>query len=323
MKLKKLLQTAVTDPKALTELRQRFRPGVTVFVPGDDGLDIDATCAAVDYYEQHGDAPVEWGEDDEGREILTVDILVAFPKRQRLDPVRLKPLTPGLWSRLWDHPNGHELVAAVRWGVQQGHIAMSAMEVKIKVRNLLSDGEPWALLDGVIEKMGRDADVKRWAMDAVYPAVQTPASQVGGDTINMSGDFRRSVVNIGASPRRQTAQPSPSSQGARAALLALEREYRAGKIDIGRYLPLKAGMVEQLASDPTVLHGVLLAGFSIEEIKTLCFDLGVNYDHLPGEGIGKARELTAWMQRRRRTSDLLNAINAANPAAWQRYLSGR
>jgi hypothetical protein len=40
------------------------------------------------------------------------------------------------------------------------------------------------------------------------------------------------------------------------------------------------------------LREILSERLSLEEIRTLCFDLGIDYDNLPGEGkTAKAREL--------------------------------
>jgi len=66
------------------------------------------------------------------------------------------------------------------------------------------------------------------------------------------------------------------------------------------------------------LHDILTTHFDLEELRTLCFQLGVNYDFLAGEELrGKARELllhlqrqdalselTAWLQRERPDIDL-------------------
>ena len=37
--------------------------------------------------------------------------------------------------------------------------------------------------------------------------------------------------------------------------------------------------------DATQLHQFLVAHFSLEELKTLCFNLGVEYEDLAGEGL--------------------------------------
>ena len=53
------------------------------------------------------------------------------------------------------------------------------------------------------------------------------------------------------------------------------------------------------------LRQVLATRFNDGELRTLCFDLGIEYDDLPGEGrADRARELVAYLERRDRISDL-------------------
>jgi hypothetical protein len=52
----------------------------------------------------------------------------------------------------------------------------------------------------------------------------------------------------------------------------------------------------------------------IEELRTLCFDLNVDYDSLPGEGkAAKIRELIAFMRRNDRIPELVNALTRLRP----------
>lgn len=54
--------------------------------------------------------------------------------------------------------------------------------------------------------------------------------------------------------------------------------------------------------------------FSAEELKTLCFDFGIDYDDLPGEDkSAKARELITYLKRRSRISDLIKACYSERP----------
>lgn len=54
------------------------------------------------------------------------------------------------------------------------------------------------------------------------------------------------------------------------------------------------------------LHRILSTRFSLEEFRTFCFDLGVNFDTLPGEGLkGKARELVMYCERHKRIRELI------------------
>ena len=53
------------------------------------------------------------------------------------------------------------------------------------------------------------------------------------------------------------------------------------------------------------LRKTLTTHFSEGELQTLCFDLGVDYDDLPGEGkADKARELVAYLDRRNQLAKL-------------------
>jgi hypothetical protein len=55
------------------------------------------------------------------------------------------------------------------------------------------------------------------------------------------------------------------------------------------------------------LRQTLTARFDVGELRTLCFDLGVDYDDLPGQGrASKARELIRYLERRDRIPDLVS-----------------
>ena len=63
------------------------------------------------------------------------------------------------------------------------------------------------------------------------------------------------------------------------------------------------------AIDTSELRAVLEERFSSEEIKTLCFDLQIDYEILEGEGkSAKARELIRYLDRRDELDLLVNAI---------------
>jgi len=65
--------------------------------------------------------------------------------------------------------------------------------------------------------------------------------------------------------------------------------------------------------------------FDAGELRTLCFDLGVDYDDLPGEGKGnKTRELIAYLERRDRLSELLNLAQQLRPnVSWDAVVEPR
>jgi hypothetical protein len=71
-------------------------------------------------------------------------------------------------------------------------------------------------------------------------------------------------------------------------------------------------LAEQLS--PTLLHRLLVQHFSEDELKTLCFELGEDYDNLPGSGkANKARELVSWSQRNGRLVELAEMMQRVRP----------
>jgi tetratricopeptide (TPR) repeat protein len=69
----------------------------------------------------------------------------------------------------------------------------------------------------------------------------------------------------------------------------------------------------------TQLRRILTERFDEGELRTLCFDLDVDYDSLPGDGkADKARELVAYLERRDRVSELIETGKRQRPdiAAW-------
>lgn len=62
------------------------------------------------------------------------------------------------------------------------------------------------------------------------------------------------------------------------------------------------------------LRQVLSDYFDEEEIRTLCFDLNVDYDDLPATGkANKIRELIKYLERRNRIQDLESAVRRQRP----------
>jgi hypothetical protein len=71
-------------------------------------------------------------------------------------------------------------------------------------------------------------------------------------------------------------------------------------------------MKDQLAE----LRRFIIERYDLEELRTLCFDLGVDYDSLGGEGkAARARELVALMGRQGRLDDLVAALQASRSSA--------
>ncbi len=62
------------------------------------------------------------------------------------------------------------------------------------------------------------------------------------------------------------------------------------------------------------LRDIVIRRFNISELKTLCFDLSVEHEDLPGEGkFGKAQELVAYCQRRSRIPELIKKGQRQRP----------
>ena len=80
---------------------------------------------------------------------------------------------------------------------------------------------------------------------------------------------------------------------------------------------------EQL--DLSKLRELLTKRFDVEELRSLVFDLGVDYDSLRGEGqAAKARELVAYLERRDRVLDLVELGQKLRPdVPWQGVVQAR
>jgi len=60
--------------------------------------------------------------------------------------------------------------------------------------------------------------------------------------------------------------------------------------------------------------------YSMSELKTLCYELGVKYDDLPGDGLeDKARELVQYLDRRGNLRALAGQVALERPHAIWRY----
>jgi hypothetical protein len=73
----------------------------------------------------------------------------------------------------------------------------------------------------------------------------------------------------------------------------------------------------------TNLHRFIAESFDLEELRTLCFDLGVEHDDLGGEGRSdKARELVRRMGRRKELERLVDALRKGRPGAFDEVRLG-
>ena len=64
----------------------------------------------------------------------------------------------------------------------------------------------------------------------------------------------------------------------------------------------------------TDLRIILTSKFNQSELKNLCFDLGIDYDDLPGETKSdKARELIEYLDNRDQISRLIEVLKSRRP----------
>jgi tetratricopeptide (TPR) repeat protein len=71
------------------------------------------------------------------------------------------------------------------------------------------------------------------------------------------------------------------------------------------------------SSETAELRHLLATRLSDGDLRTLCFDLGIDYDDLPGEGkSNKIRELLAYLGRRERLPDLIQFARRLRPDIW-------
>lgn len=69
-----------------------------------------------------------------------------------------------------------------------------------------------------------------------------------------------------------------------------------------------------MSTELTQLRKLLIQHYSLDEFRTLCFDLGILYDNLGGDGLsGKARELLLLIGRQQRFAELLHHMQTERP----------
>ncbi len=78
--------------------------------------------------------------------------------------------------------------------------------------------------------------------------------------------------------------------------------------------PISPTITTMTPTIPTQLRQILLDYFDEGELITLCFDLGVDYESLPGAGkANKARDLVAYLQRHGRLAQLISLGQQERP----------
>ena len=69
-----------------------------------------------------------------------------------------------------------------------------------------------------------------------------------------------------------------------------------------------------MSSELVRLHRFIVQYYSLEELRTICFGLGINYDNLGGEGVNaKVRELLLNLGRGRRFDKLMDYLSQTRP----------
>jgi hypothetical protein len=72
-------------------------------------------------------------------------------------------------------------------------------------------------------------------------------------------------------------------------------------------LSMRTGAIN--ATDLVALRKIVVTNYNLEEIRTLCSDIGVDYYDLGGEGKeAKVRELIAYLKRRNKLDDLIRYV---------------
>lgn len=298
-----LTKAASGDTAALATLRRTTPTNLTVFVAPGSKLDITATLAAFKYYKLHNTPPDEWEDEP------TLTFAQAFPVKIKRNPLTLKPITPGLWTRLWDKSDGHELCAAIWWGRQASHIVDTNPAIKVKVRAHLR-GTEWALLLEVVKMMRRDERQCQHAMDAVNAPVEQIVS--------------RQIITADVVPGVE------KRAGLQAALATLEREHDSGMIDIGRYMRLEQRLTAELHASYgskwshqryVALRDFIITAYSLDDLKVLCLQVGLRYDDLGGGGLSsKVLSLVNNRQRRGLLDEVGALCKKQRPAIWSRMM---
>lgn len=130
-----------------------------------------------------------------------------------------------------------------------------------------------------------------------------------------------------AASRQLLTTLDPSSQPKLQLLIEdLERqiadvEAQLAALDSSRAVPPEASRptppaAPAIAPDRRMLRQVLAERFSLDELATLCYDLGVDFQNIPGVTLeGKAREIAQFFERRGRLAELAAAIRIQRPDA--------
>jgi hypothetical protein len=293
----KYLERATTgDMDALAKLREGVGPRISIFVMDGDQINQEETIEAWEYWLTYDTAPRDW------RDKPTKTLEQAFGKRARLEPIHLEAVRPGVWGDLWDADDGHDLVAAVAWGIRNGHLRGSELELKGNTQLYLQDPANWSLLGEVVKLMKANEDTYQAARQAVQQVIKPPVIEPeASDQVVVGG--------------RGVAQ----AQGGGVATVIFDQSHQVVREQHNVAAPDPSSRAT--SSNPeVVLHEALSGVLSLGELKDICFSLQVDYDNLAGATKrSKSRELIAYMKRRCRMRDVADALRAKNYAGFQKY----
>jgi formylglycine-generating enzyme required for sulfatase activity len=94
----------------------------------------------------------------------------------------------------------------------------------------------------------------------------------------------------------------------------VRRPYLGFRVALDADDTVSEGATSEQVIDRVKLRERITSCFDAEELRTLCFDLKVDYDDLRGEGrAGKARELVAYFERRGRISEFVAYCRRVRP----------
>ena len=131
--------------------------------------------------------------------------------------------------------------------------------------------------------------------------------------------LKPSTLRVALSCLLESELPNPS-QRFRQSVLAKEDDQGYIRINLLQILPHFVPVSAQV--DLAELRQILTAHFDDSELRDLCFDLGVDYESLSGQGKSdKARELVAYFERRGHTLELVKTCRQLRPnASWDGVL---
>ena len=103
----------------------------------------------------------------------------------------------------------------------------------------------------------------------------------------------------GAEPEDQDVVKPPPADTDPTKATAAQRTYSAGPLDLESRVRIRKNLVQY---------------FNLPELKTICADLGIDYENFPDTKDGMARELLLFCERRGSVPALVDMLRLARPA---------